>query len=67
MPKVKISLKHIITQIDQASEKLLVAGRKAKTNVEKKKVAGKIKELTKIKKLVRIACKNGLTITVPTI
>jgi hypothetical protein len=69
MPKkVSISLSDIVKQIDQATTKLAAARGKVLTNVEKQKLAAKIKNLKKIKGWVQDNCpkgKPGLTIIVP--
>jgi hypothetical protein len=65
MPKkVTISLSGIVKQIDQATGKLSAARGKAATGLEKRELAAKIKNLKKIKKLVREHCR-GLNIIVP--
>lgn len=69
MPKtISISLTGIVKQIEEAEKKLANAETKALTGQEKKKLAVKIKNLKKIKKLVKENCpkgKIGYTIVVP--
>ena len=71
MPKkVRISLRGIVEQIDQASGKLSRARDKAATRIEKQKLAAKIRNLKRIRAQVKQLCPNGvrgLTVVVPTI
>ena len=67
--KITVSLSGIVAQIDQATGKLSTAKNKALTGAEKQKLAVKIKNLMKIKNMVRENCpkgKKGLNIVVPT-
>jgi len=65
MPKkVKISLKGIVQQIDQATKHLEAAKGKVATAMEKKELEAKIKDLKEIKKDLKQIC-LGLNILVP--
>ena len=66
MPKkIKISLRGIVEQIDQAEGRLTEAGSTVTSKPEKKKLAAKVKKLKKARALVKTACRT-YTVIVPT-
>lgn len=68
MPKPKtiyVSLKEIVKDIDQATEKLSAAKTKAVSGKEKQRLAAKIKSLKKIKKEVQAVCYQAAQTKLP--
>lgn len=67
MPKtVKVSLKRIVREIDEATKKLLAASKKVVDVQERKELSVKIKKLDEARRQVIRGCgKKGYTLVVP--
>lgn len=67
MPKtVKVSLKRIVREIDDATKKLSAASKKVVDVQERKELSVKIKKLDEARKQVVRSCgKKGYTLVVP--
>ena len=64
--KVEVSLEGIGDQIDRAEKKLSAAVRGVTSQVEKKRLAAKIRALKEVKAQVKVICRPTYTIIVPT-